>query len=129
MKTIYITSVERYSGKTAVCLALGKRLLSDGFQVGYLKPLSLQPWRISGQIADEDANFVKEILGLSAEAWELSPVVVTPEYLIRHLSGEGELNLLDKVKSAVETSCYWKVARACEKGIQSPYLRQMWRGN
>ena len=104
MKTIYITSVERYSGKTAVCLALGKRLLSDGFQVGYLKPLSLQPWRISGQIADEDANFVKEILGLSAEAWELSPVVVTPEYLIRHLSGEGELNLLDKVKSAVETT-------------------------
>lgn len=104
MKTIYITSVERYSGKTAVCLALGKRLLSDGFQVGYLKPLSLQPWRISGQIADEDANFVKEILGLSAEAWELSPVVVSPEYLIRHLSGEGELNLLDKVKSAVETT-------------------------
>ena len=104
MKTIYTTSVERYSGKTAVCLALGKRLLSDGFQVGYLKPLSLQPWRISGQIADEDANFVKEILGLSAEAWELSPVVVTPEYLIRHLSGEGELNLLDKVKSAVETT-------------------------
>lgn len=104
MKTIYITSVERYSGKTAVCLALGKRLLSDGFQVGYLKPLSLQPWRISGKIADEDANFVKEILRLSAEPWELSPVVVTPEYLIRHLSGEGELNLLDKVKSAVETT-------------------------
>lgn len=104
MKTIYITSVERYSGKTAVCLALGKRLLSDGYKVGYLKPLSLQPWRVSGKVADEDASFVKEILGLSAEPWELSPVVVTPEYLIRHLSGKGKLNLLEEVKSAVETT-------------------------
>ena len=85
MNSIYITSLERYSGKTAICLALGKRLMADGFRVGYLKPLSLQPWRVSGKIADEDASFVKEILGLDIDPWELSPVVVTPEYLLQHL--------------------------------------------
>ncbi|GAG01664.1 unnamed protein product, partial [marine sediment metagenome] len=60
MKSIYITSVERFSGKTAVCLALGKRLQKDGYMVGYLKPLSLQPWLSEGRVADEDAAFVKE---------------------------------------------------------------------
>ncbi|UCD97477.1 MAG: phosphotransacetylase family protein [Chloroflexota bacterium] len=101
MKSIYITSLERYSGKTAICLALGKRLLADGFSVGYLKPLSLQPWRISGQIADEDAAFVKEILHLDVDPWQLSPVVVTPEFLVQRISAGEETNMMEQVKSAV----------------------------
>ncbi len=104
MKSIYITSLERYSGKTAICLALGKRLQADGFSVGYLKPLSLQPWLVSGKIADEDATFVKEILGLDVDPWLLSPVVVTPEFLIQHISTEGETSLMEQVKSAVEST-------------------------
>lgn len=104
MKSIYVTSVERYSGKTAICLALGKRFKADGLEVGYLKPLSLQPWRVSGKIADEDATFVKEVLGLTADPWELSPVVVTSEYLIKHLSAGGETDLMKKVRSAVEST-------------------------
>jgi BioD-like phosphotransacetylase family protein len=104
VNSIYITSLERYSGKTAICLALGKRLKADGYSVGYLKPLSLQPWRVSGKIADEDASFVKEILGLDVDPWELSPVVVTPEFLLQHLSdGEGE-NLMQQVKDAIEST-------------------------
>jgi BioD-like phosphotransacetylase family protein len=65
MKSLYVTSVERYSGKTATCLALGKRLQADGYRVGYLKPLSLQPWRVASKVADEDAAFVKEVLELA----------------------------------------------------------------
>lgn len=102
MKSLYITSVERYSGKTAFCLGLGKRFQTDGRKVGYLKPLSLQPWMIEGHIADEDAGFVKEALGLSAKPWELSPVVVSPEYLRRHLSGDQKIDLMDQVKAAHE---------------------------
>ena len=55
MKSLYITSVSSFSGKTAVCLALGKQFQADGKKVGYLKPLSLQPWLTKGHIADEDA--------------------------------------------------------------------------
>jgi len=104
MKSIYITSVERYSGKTATCLALGRRFQADGFKVGYLKPLSLQPWRIGGRIADEDAAFVREILELSAPAWDLSPVVLTPEFLIQHLAQRSDINLLPQVQKAVQSA-------------------------
>jgi BioD-like phosphotransacetylase family protein len=104
VKSIYVTSLERYSGKTAICLALGKRLQADGFKVGYLKPLSLQPWRVSGHIADEDASFVKEVLGLADDAWQLSPVVVTPEFLVQHLNMGGESTLMEQVKAAVDST-------------------------
>jgi hypothetical protein len=106
VKSIYITSVERFSGKTAAILALGKHLQADGFKVGYLKPLSLQPWWVAGRIADEDATFVKEILGLEAKPWELSPVVITPEFLRERLrapliAGEGaEIDLMAEVLAA-----------------------------
>ncbi len=97
MKSLYITSVERYSGKTATCLALGAHFRASGLRVGYLKPLSLQPWRIGEHIADEDAAFVKEILGLDEQPWELSPVVITPEFLHQQLSPSAEPNLMEKV--------------------------------
>jgi BioD-like phosphotransacetylase family protein len=104
MKSLYITSVERYSGKTAVCLALGKRLKMDGYSVGYLKPLSLQPWLYGGRVADEDAVFVKEVLGLQVEPWELSPVVLTDELLQDQLTDHGEEDLMPKVLAAYEVA-------------------------
>lgn len=116
MKSIYITSLERYSGKTAICLALGKRLKADGFSVGYLKPLSLQPWMIAGKIADEDASFVKEILELDVEPWDLSPVVVTPEFLFRHLGDGGETDLMSRVKNAVQVTGHDKDVLLLEGG-------------
>lgn len=102
MKSLYITSTSPYSGKTAVCLVIGTRLQADGYKVGYLKPLSLQPWRVADKIADEDAGFAKQILGLSSEPWELSPIVLTPEFLREHLKTMPEINLMEKVKASFE---------------------------
>jgi BioD-like phosphotransacetylase family protein len=102
MKSLYITGAERYSGKTATCLSLGLRMQQDGFRVGYLKPLSLQPWRIENKIADEDAAFVKQILNLPAQPWELSPVVVTPEFLRDRLVDPAPENLMEKVIDAYQ---------------------------
>jgi BioD-like phosphotransacetylase family protein len=104
MKSLYVTSVERYSGKTAVCLALGKRFQADGYRVNYLKPLSLQPWRVADKIADEDAAFAKEVLGLAAEPWDISPVVVTSEFLREYLSGKLETDLRQKMKAACQAA-------------------------
>ncbi len=100
MKSLYITGAERYSGKTATCLALGVRMQQDGFKVGYLKPLSLQPWRIGNRIADEDAAYVKKILNLTAEPWDLSPVVITPEFLRDRLVNPEREDLMAKVVEA-----------------------------
>ncbi len=111
MKPLYITSVERYSGKTATCLALGKRFQADGLKIGYMKPLSLQPWRTSGPdgkaiIVDEDAAFIKEVLGLDTPLWDLSPVVITPEFLAEHLrqfnQGAKLDDLMRKVKQTFD---------------------------
>lgn len=101
MKSLYVTSIESYTGKTAVCLGLGRHWQSKGLQVGYLKPLSLQPYRVAGQIADEDAAFVQQVLGLAADPWELSPVVVTQEMMHACLAGELKEDLMEKVVTAV----------------------------
>jgi len=104
MKSVYITSVERYSGKTAVCLALGKRFQEDGHKVGYLKPLSIQPWLEGGKIVDQDATFVKDVLALDTPLSELSPVVVTQEFLKTHISGKNAVDLIPTVQAAAKAA-------------------------
>jgi uncharacterized protein len=102
MKSVYVTSIERFSGKTAVCLGLGKHFQDAGRKVGYIKPVSVQPWMFEGRIVDEDAAFVKETLQLQAAPWELSPVVITPDFLRDRLRRDEEIDLMDRVRSAVE---------------------------
>jgi len=104
MKPLYITSVERFSGKTATCLALGLHFKAEGLRVGYLKPLSLQPWRIGEHIADEDAAFVKDVLGLTAQPWELSPVVLSQEFLRARMVATEPADLMQVVKQAAQRS-------------------------
>ena len=116
MKSLYVTSIERYSGKTAACLALGKRFQADGFKVGYLKPFSLQPWLGGEGVADEDAAFVIETLGLTAKPADLSPVVLTNDYLRKQLSGEAEGDLMSKVRSAYEKAAEGKDILLLEGG-------------
>jgi BioD-like phosphotransacetylase family protein len=81
--------------------------MRDGHRIGYLKPFSLQPGYIGGTVVDEDATFVKKILNLKAEVWELSPVVVTPNFLKVHLQRpdlreKTATDLLEKVKEACD---------------------------
>ncbi|MGA9534100.1 MAG: phosphotransacetylase family protein [Anaerolineales bacterium] len=103
MKSLYVTSVEPFSGKTAFCLALGRHLQSKGLSLGYLKPFSTQPWRTpDGQLADEDAVFVDKVLGLGTEPGSLSPVIVTPERLRRRLQDQDISDLLDRIRQAAD---------------------------
>jgi BioD-like phosphotransacetylase family protein len=80
MKALYVTSLHTFSGKTAVCLALGRRLQKDGYQVGYFKPLSTQLWQpLPGRaMVDEDADFVRRTLGLEESSEDLVGVALTP---------------------------------------------------
>jgi len=102
MKSLYITSVEKYSGKTALCLALGKLYQERGMNIGYLKPFSLRPWRIGGKIADEDASFVIDILGVDAKPWEMAPVVLTQEALRALLTGAEQPEYMPDVVAAAK---------------------------
>ena len=102
MKSLYITSVDKYSGKTALCLALGQMYQEKGLEVGYLKPFSLRPWRIKDKVADEDASFIIDQLSLPAEPWDLCPVVITPERLRDYLSQPEKTDYLPEVKEVVD---------------------------
>jgi BioD-like phosphotransacetylase family protein len=103
MKSLYITSVEPYSGKTAVCLSLGRYLQAQKFKVGYLKPVSTQPWRTpEGILADEDAVFVHSALGLEGDAAKSSPIIVTSSALREHLKGVPGEDLVKTIEQAAK---------------------------
>jgi BioD-like phosphotransacetylase family protein len=57
---------------------------------------------VGDRITDEDSAFVKEVLGLEAEPWELSPVVLTPASLREHLAKRGAEPLMNKVRKAYD---------------------------
>ncbi|MCP4538249.1 MAG: phosphotransacetylase family protein [Chloroflexi bacterium] len=103
MKALYITSIQGFSGKTAVCLALGRRLQKEGYRVGYFKPLSTQPWEPTpGRALDEDADFVRRALGLKESPEELVGVVLTPKLAREMRCGCAERDLISEVKAAYE---------------------------
>jgi dethiobiotin synthetase len=103
MKALYITSVEPFSGKTAVCLALGRRLKQDGYAVGYFKPLSTQPWEpVPGQSLDEDADFVQRTLGLKESTKDLIGVLLTPSLAREMRCGCADRDLMVDVRAAYE---------------------------
>ena len=103
MKALYVTSLQTFSGKTAICLALGRRLQGEGYRVGYFKTLSTQQWEpLPGRALDEDADFVRRTLGLEESPAELVGVLLTPSLLRDVLCGRSPRNLLAEVQSAYE---------------------------
>jgi BioD-like phosphotransacetylase family protein len=76
MKKLYITAVITYSGKTSLALGIGLKLQASGHKVGYIKPISTQPYYLNGKLVDEDAVFVARALGLDTPPNELSPIII-----------------------------------------------------
>jgi BioD-like phosphotransacetylase family protein len=102
MKSLYITSVRTFSGKTALSLGLGLRMQAAGLKVGYLKPMSTQPYEAGGRVLDSDADFVRRTLGLETHPWELSPVIVTADLLHQVMDGSLKRDLLAEVEQAYQ---------------------------
>ena len=61
MVTLFITSISKGAGKTAICAGLGSHLKNSGKKIGYFAP--------SGETSGTDAAFIHEVLSL-AEARE-----------------------------------------------------------
>ncbi len=92
MKALYITSLHKFSGKTAVCLALGQRFQRQGYKVGYFKPVSAHPWEpIPGRAHDEDADFVRRTLGLEESLVDMVGVVLSPTLIEEMQNGTRDL--------------------------------------
>lgn len=89
MATLYVISPESFSGKSSICIGLGRQLQRDGFSVGYMKPVSTTAKRISGHPVDEDAEFIKRMFNLSEPMDVLVPICIEPFYIESALKGEG----------------------------------------
>lgn len=69
-----------------MALALGRQLQTDGYKVGYLKPVSTQPWRTpEGKLADEDAVFIHNMLSLEGDPTQAATIIITPTTLRERL--------------------------------------------
>ncbi|GAB4437553.1 MAG: phosphotransacetylase family protein [Anaerolineae bacterium] len=85
-----------------MCLGLGQRMKATGLKVGYMKPVSTQPWYQHGQLLDEDAAFAHRILSLEETPKELAPVIITDQLLEQALEGKLDRNLMDDIRTAYE---------------------------
>ena len=87
MKTLYITSAETFSGKSALCVGLGMRFRKDGLKVGYMKPVNVNVPLREGVPYDEDVFFAKQVYGMSEPTDLISPVALTQAKLEQQLRG------------------------------------------
>jgi len=74
LAALYVTSLERGSGKTTICTGLGKHLLNDGKKVGFFKPIITDSKSPPMEGTDSDAAFIKRIFALEEPADLLCPV-------------------------------------------------------
>ncbi len=87
MKTLYITSAETFSGKSALCIGLGMRFRKDGLKTGYMKPVNVNCPVKEGLPYDEDVNFAKKMYEMPEPVELISPAALTPAKLEQQLRG------------------------------------------
>jgi len=81
MKSILVSSIEGYSGKSAVIIALGLILRERGFRVGYFKPFGVGITRIKDQLVDEDAYNTSIVLNTGDDIEDICPVKLDEPYI------------------------------------------------
>ncbi len=87
MKTLYVTSAETFSGKSALCVGLGLQFRKDQLKVGYMKPVNVNCPVKEGVPHDEDVIFAKKIYEMAEPFDLISPVALTPARLEQQLRG------------------------------------------
>ena len=78
MVNLYVASIEPYSGKTSLCLALGLHYQAKGLRVKYMKPIDITGVE-GGRSAGLDAAFIRRELGLTNPAEWSSPILLGPD--------------------------------------------------
>jgi hypothetical protein len=123
MRSIYIASTEGSGGKTTLAVGLALALRRRGLTVGYCKPVGLipSPPRADGDLSDDDARFVAQVLGLSETPAELCPVLLD-EDAVHQVLGGAEVDAMERVRAAFERLKAGKDLLVCEG------LGEVWQG-
>jgi uncharacterized protein len=111
VQTLYITSMQDFAGKTSLTIGIGRRLQRDGFTVGYMKPLATrvrEAWSrgtrtpISQEAVTQDAEFVRQVLGLSEPLSDIVPIALTPPLIQEAIENLDAVDAVAKLKAAYE---------------------------
>lgn len=96
MIPIFIISNRAFTGKNFFALGLSLTLQERGYKTGYIRPLGKIPLKKGDEIFDEEAVFIKELLGLEEPLSVISPFVFTYETQYKLLEGT-DLKVKEKV--------------------------------
>ncbi len=77
MKPILFTSSQQYSGKSSICIGLGKQISEQGQNIGYMKTMITLPEKVGSDYIDEDVHYISKILDLKDDLKDLSPLMFT----------------------------------------------------
>ena len=101
MRSLYIASTEGSGGKTTLSVGLCLALRARGLDVGYFKPIGILPQGSAGELVDDDARFVAEVLGLDEPLSDICPVVLDENALHDVLTGSDTDTLVRKADVAM----------------------------
>lgn len=111
MKSIIIASVNRESGKTLVALGIA---LNHPGNVQYIKPIRGGLVKVAGEVHEEDAYLVQEVLKLEGEESDIAPITLEPEAAVdvddlvarmKDLASGSDLLLVEMGRTAEEGLC------------------------
>ncbi|MBO8181037.1 MAG: phosphotransacetylase family protein [Archaeoglobus sp.] len=78
MKCLLVSSVEGYSGKSGIIIALGLKLKEMGYKVRYFKAFGVNTVKVEGETLEEDCHITAKILGVEGS---VCPVVLDRPYV------------------------------------------------
>ncbi len=79
MKPLVFASNRSFSGKSSMCVGIGKILKEKGYKVGYLKPICMLPEKVGSCYVDEDVRYIIDILELEDEPQNICPLIFTEQ--------------------------------------------------
>ena len=77
MVSILVSSSEEFSGKSSICMGLGKIFQDKGYVVGYMKPIGNRLVDVHGSLTDEDTEGIKKLLDLKDPSKYITPIHLT----------------------------------------------------
>lgn len=100
MIPLLFISNQSFTGKSSLCVGIGKILIEKGYKIGYMKPIGTIPVKIGGVTVDEDANYISKLFSLKEDIEDISPIVLTQQHCIEGLKDKNfSSNFISKIKN------------------------------
>ena len=121
LRSLYIASTQGSGGKTTISVGLCLALRRRGLNAGYFKPVGTLASHLTGELLDEDAGFVADLLGLDDALSDVCPVVLDEDALHDVLAG-SDVDAMSRVRGAYDRIRAGKDLVVCEG------LGEIWQG-